>query len=114
MNDYGYEIPEYVRELTWEDDYSSDSNSDDVISEIERFIKKNRKACQISKDLVTIELGTDRSSQKTIENWKNILPAEMKAVSQSTRECCKIILDRKELESKLGYKLNTFLIFGRK
>lgn len=114
FEDYGYSLPSYITKLTWEDDYSSDSNADDVIHEIGEFCKHNRKACIFTKDEISIELGTDKNSLKKIESWKNILPAEMKAAIQSTRDCSKIIIDRKELELRLGYKLGGFSIFGRK
>lgn len=114
LEDYGYSLPSYITKLTWEDDYSSDSNADDVIHEIGEFCKHNRKACIFTKDEISIELGTDKNSLKKIESWKNILPAEMKAAIQSTRDCSKIIIDRKELELRLGYRLGGFSIFGRK
>lgn len=114
FEDYGYALPSYMKKLTWEEDYSSDSNADDVIHEIGEFCRSNRKACTFTKNKVLIELGTDKNSQKKIESWKNILPAEMKASIQSTRDCIKIIIDKKELESRLGHKLGVFSIFGKK
>lgn len=113
IKDYGYNIPDYFGKLTWEEDYSCDSNAYDVINEIGEFIKRNKKACRITKTSVMIELGTDKSSQKTIESWKNILPSELKASSQSTRESCRIMIDRVELENKLGYKLGGFSFLRR-
>lgn len=113
LEEYGYDVPDYFSKLTWEDDYSCDSNAIDVIHEIGDFIKKNKKACYITKTSVIIELGTDKSSQKTIESWKNILPSELKASSQSTRESCRISMDRAELENKLGYKLGGFSFFHK-
>lgn len=114
FKDYGYALPTYMTELTWEDDYSSDSNADDVIFEIGEFCRNNKKTCSLSKNEVSIELGTDKNSQKKIESWKNILPAEMKASMQSTRDCIRLVINRQELESRLGYKLGGFSIFGRK
>lgn len=114
FKDYGYVIPSYVTKLTWEDDYSSDSNADEVIYEIGEFCKNNRKACTFTKDKISIELGNDKNSKKKIDSWKNILPAEMKASINSTPDYYKIIIDRKELESRLGYKLWPLSIFGRK
>ncbi len=114
LEDYGYTLPNYIKKLTWESDYSSDSNADDAVFEIGEFCKNNKKACIFTKDKIMIELGTDKNSQKKIDSWKNILPAEMKASVQTTRECSKITIDRKELESRLGYKLGGFSFFGRK
>lgn len=114
FEDYGYSLPTYVTKLTWEGDYSSDSNADDIVSEIGDFCRNNKKVCTFTKEEVIIELGTDNNSRKKIESWKNMLPAEMKASVQSTRDCSKIIIDKRELESRLGYKFGGFSLFGRK
>lgn len=110
FEDYGYLLPSYMQKLTWEGDYSSDSNADDVILEIGAFCKNSKEACTFTKAYVIIELGTDKNSQKKIDSWKNILPAEMKATVQTTRDCSRITIDRKELEKRLGYKLGGFSI----
>lgn len=114
FEEFGYSLPQYVTKLSWEDDYSSDSNADDVIAEIGVFCKNNKKAYTLTKENISIELGTDKNSQKKIESWKNILPAEMKASVQSTRDYSKIVINRNELEQRLGYKLGGFSIFGRR
>ena len=113
LSDYGYTIPGYIKKLTWENDYSSDSNAEDAILEIGDFCINNLKACSFTKNKVMIELGNDKNSQRKVESWKNILPAEMKASIQSTRESCRIELDRKELESRLGYRLGMFSFFRK-
>ncbi len=114
FNDFGYELPSYMTRLTWKDDYSSDSNADDVIFEIGKFCKNNRKACTFTKEEISIELGTDKNSQKKIESWKNILPTEINASIQLTRDYSKITINRKEFEARLGYKLGGFFNFGKK
>ena len=68
LQDYGYEVPPYIKELTWEKDYSCDSNADEALQEIEQFWKRNRKACTVTKNEVIIELGTDKNSQKKVES----------------------------------------------
>ena len=113
LQDYGYEVPPYIKELTWEKDYSCDSNADEALQEIEQFWKRNRKACTVTKNEVIIELGTDKNSQKKVESWKNILPAEMKATVQTTRECSKISIDRNEIEERLGHGFGRFPFFRR-
>ena len=67
----------------------------------------------MEKEFVTIELGSDKGSQKRCENWKNTLPNELRPVYQKLRDCSKITLDRKELEKRLGYKLGSFPFFRR-
>lgn len=114
LTDYEYSIPDYMDTLSWSKDYSSDSNADAAIREVIQFCREHKRAYKIDKTKVIIEMGTDKASQKQIESWKNILPAEMKATMQTTRECSTIAIDRKELEKHLGYKLNTFSFLRRK
>lgn len=115
LEDYGFTPPSYFKHLTWNDDYSVNANfiSDNSIDEIDKLYKRERRVFTIDKEIVTIELGTDKNSQKKCENWKNTLPPEMRAQYQFTRDCSKIMLDRKELEKRLGYKLGGFNIFRR-
>lgn len=113
LEDYGYEAPEYFKVLTWRDDYSPNANyiSEDSIEDIRQLYQRNRKAFEIGTDYVTIELGSDKGSQKKCENWKNTLPNELRPKYEKQRDCSKITLDRKELEKRLGYKLRSFRIF---
>jgi hypothetical protein len=115
LEEYGYDIPEYFKTLTWRDDYSPNANciSEDSIEDIRNLYQQNRKAFTIEKDYVTIELGTDKGSQKRCENWKNTLPNELRPEYQKLRDCSKITLDRKELEKRLGFKLGSFPFFRR-
>ena len=114
LEEYGYEIPSYMGKLSWRDDYSQDSNAEDAVTEFGEFCKANRALCSFTKNSVIIELGADKESKKKIDSWKNILPAEMKPTVQTTRECSKIIVNKKELEARLGYKLGGLRLFGRK
>ena len=113
LKDYGYEIPDYFSALSWEKDYSSDAHADESVAEIGRFCKENKKVCHYTKNRIIIELGPDKSSQKQIESWKNILPPEMKATIQNTRDYSTISIDRHALEKHLGYRLNGFSFFKR-
>ncbi len=115
LSDYGYDIPEYFKVLTWRDDYSPNANciSEDSIEDINQLYQHNRKAFTVEKEFVTIELGSDKGSQKRCENWKNTLPNELRPEYQKLRDCSKITLDRKELEKRLGYRLGSFPFFRR-
>lgn len=48
--------------------------------------KNNKKAYKLTKDRLLIECGIDKDSQRKINSWKNLLPAEMKAEILFTRE----------------------------
>ena len=113
LEDYNYELPSYITKLTWENNYSSDSNAEEIIEEIGRFYKNNKKACTFTKEEIIIELGNDKNSKKQLESWKNMLPAEMKPTLQNGRDYSKIIINKIELEKRLGYKLKkNFFIKG--
>lgn len=115
LTDYNYDIPSYMRHLTWNDDYSVNAKFivDNTIQEIKQFYKANKKAFVIGKESVTIELGNDKDSGKKCESWINTLPPEMRARRASTRDCHKIIVDRAELEKSFGFKFG-FSLFSRR
>lgn len=113
FEDYGYTLPSYIRKLTWNDDYSMDSNAGEIVHEIASFCKNNKKAYKLTKDRLLIECGIDKDSQRKINSWKNLLPAEMKAEILFTREYCKISIDRKVFEKRCGHKLSKFSLFGK-
>lgn len=115
FKEYSGEVPEYVRVLSFREDYSSDANTEDAIREIHDFIKDNPKSVKITKTFVTIEVGTDRNSVNRLKSWKNILPAEMKVTEQSTISSFKITINTKELKEKFekyGYTLRTHSWFN--
>lgn len=107
LNDFGYEYPECIRQLTWNGDYAGNAKyvSEGAIEEIEELYRTNRKAFSFSQRTVFIEMGTDKENKRRCESWKNTLPPEMKVQYTATSECGRITIDRKELENRLGYKL---------
>ena len=111
FQDYNYKIPSYIKKLNWRDDYSSDCNTVDVIQEIGGYYKNRKSNCKVTKDTFVITLGPDKISKRKTESWKNILPQELKCVLDNTGEHSRIIIDRKELEKMLGYKLSRFTMF---
>ena len=113
FTDFGYSIPSYIKELTWKNDYSSDSRTMNTIHEIENFFQENKKACIITKKNFEISLGSDKNSLNLLTSWKNSLPQELKPVLTSTREYHCLKMDRKELEKILGYKLSKHKFLGK-
>lgn len=113
FNEYGFAIPDYIRHLTWNDDYSINARfiSEDAILAIERLYSQNRKAFTLGKDTIVIEMGTSTDSKKKCESWVNTLPSEMKAEMIPLRDCIRLTLDRKEFEKRIGHKLGGFLSF---
>ena len=112
FNDYGFDIPNYIWHLTWEDDYSVNAKfvSEDAISAIENIYLKNKKAFSFKNDKIIIEIGLGSNTKKECESWMNTLPSEIEAEAFYLKNSVKISLDRKEFEKRIGYKLkNNFL-----
>lgn len=116
FTDFGYSIPRYMHPLSWHDDYSVNAKyiSSDIIMEIDHLYRTNRKAFALTKDTVTIELGGDKKSKIKGASWANVLPSEMDAAYSSNDQMARLTMNRKELESRLGYKLGGIRNFMRK
>lgn len=113
LDDFGYAQASYMRPLSFNADYSVNASfiAQDSLNEIAEFYKHDKSAFKISKKQVTIELGTDSDSKNKCKNWANTLPAEMKAKILSTKDKNQLILDRAELEKRLGIKFGGFGFF---
>ncbi len=115
FREYGYEIPSYMKPLTWNNDYSinADFISRDALDEIFSLYSRKREIFKIAKDTITIEMGLDKNSERKCVSWKNTLPAELKTEYIKTRDCNRIVLDRSELEKRLKMKFGVFHLFRK-
>lgn len=113
LKDFGYEKPSYIRRLTFNDDYSVNASfiADNTLSEIAELYSHEKSAFKVTKNKVFIELGVDSDSKKKGDNWLNTLPAEMKAKKLSTKDKYQLVIDRAELEKRLGIKFGGFNFF---
>lgn len=116
LTDYGYDIPNYVKRLTWNDDYSvnSVSVSEDFLEQIDSLYRTNRKDFKIDTvtNLVSIELGRNKNIEKMFESWSRSLPNEIGATVIPSRDLCRIDFRKDKLEKFLGHSLSTgFLSF---
>lgn len=104
LRDFGYDIPLYMRKLTWNNDYSVNATyiAEDAISEIRNMYKLHRNSFVIRRDTVIIELASD--DKKRGDSWVNTLPTEMEARSLPGRDSFRISVNRRELEKRLGFK----------
>ncbi|MCI9077390.1 MAG: lantibiotic ABC transporter [Lachnospiraceae bacterium] len=116
ISGYGYSVPGYMHHLSWNHDYSVNAGfiAEDAINEIKQLYQQNKKSFILCKETVTIELGPDRDSENKCKVRKNILPPEMKVQIIHSRDCKKIVMDRTELEARLGFKLTKNSIFSRR
>ena len=112
MKKYGYDIPPYMFEVEWERDYNGAKYiARDAFREILDLYHENWKAFKITDKLVIITLGNDTDTKKRLQNWKNTLPAEMKAQYSSTRDNCSITINRQELEKQLNQRFSKFRLW---
>ncbi|MDD7305802.1 MAG: phospholipase D family protein [Peptoniphilaceae bacterium] len=110
FTELGYELPKYVRELTWNEDLSYRANSMlvDSFEEIRNLWKLQPKNFKVNKATVMIILGSDPNSKKLAESWENMLPPEINAKASAYRDKTEIVMNRKELEKRLGLKFSMF------
>lgn len=116
LNEYGYDIPEYIRPLTWNHDYSinATSVSSDALEQIEGLYKTNKKDFIIDTvaDTVTLVLGKTGEIEKMFLAWERCLPNEICAESTPSRDVCRIKFNKTQLETFLGHTLsNGFMSF---
>ena len=109
FNDYGYTIPDYIKPLTWNGDYSvnASSISEEAVCQIEHLYKTNRKVFLLFGDNVFVELGKDSSNEKMFKSWENVLPKEIKANCTPGRDSCRVEFNKTQLEKLLGHKIRT-------
>lgn len=116
FKDYGYELPEYVRELNWHNDFSYHAKyiSQDAIEEIRNLWKNDPDCFRIKSKVIIITSGSDRGSKKMLESWANSLPIEFEAKYSDNMEMSRIMINRQELEKALGFSFNKFFKFFRR
>ena len=115
MEDYEYNVPDYFRRLTWRDDFAENAAyiAADAFREIKEMYRVNKKAFTVSKDTVTIDVGSDTESKRRIQSWANVMPTEvMKGKLISSKSGYTIVFNREELEKRSGIKFHKKL-FGR-
>lgn len=106
IRENGYDIPSYMRELKWNNDYyGANYIAENTIRSIKKEYEDNPDVFVIEKNIVKIEAG-GADAVKKFKSWENTLPAEMKAKASQRRDSsCFISMNRKELEKRLGFKL---------
>lgn len=105
FTDYGFEIPEYMKILTWAKDYAPNAEYifEDTIAEILKLYKRAPELVTLTYDEIAIELGND---EKKAKNWVNTLPSEVMAVTQPYGNRCHrvVIQDREMFEKIAGFR----------
>lgn len=75
LKELGFDIPPYMRELFWNQDYDS-APSSTAINEIQAEYNINKKAFKRNGKSIIINLGSDKESQRRGQNWAAMLPPE--------------------------------------
>ena len=116
FTDFGYDIPDYARELNWNDDFSYHAKyiSKDALEGIRKLWENEPQSFIIKSSIVIITSGSDKGSRKTLESWANSLPVEFEAKYSDNMEMSRITVNRLELEEALGFRLNKFSRFFRR
>ncbi len=106
FKDYGYELPPYVREFKWNDDFSYNAKyiSEDAIEGIRKMWEVSAKNLKVKYSQVLIESGKDTASKRKLTSWANSLPPEFEANFSENRDTSSLTINRKELEKRLGFK----------
>lgn len=115
FKDFGYNIPDYIRELTWKADYSENimDNVEDIYKEIINKYNKNKKDFIIDKERITIIAGNDNETKKKYSSWGNILPPELDVLYEAKKDETRVSFDRGKLEEKTGVKFKNRLFNKR-
>lgn len=115
FTDFGYDIPDYARELNWNDDFSYHAKyiSQDAIEEIRALWKNDPDSFIIKSSVVTITSGSDKGSRKMLESWANSLPVEFEAKYSDNMEGSRVTVNRQELEEALEFRFSIFAKFLR-
>ena len=110
IQENGFVVPDYMKILTWDDDYADNSRAtyEDALNEIKGFYKSNRKIFTVDEKFVTICMSKD-IGEKYCSSWETALPNEIMVTRIPDAEYAKIRMDRKELENHLGIRFDTGL-----
>lgn len=116
FKEFGYELPDYVRELNWNDDFSYHAKyiSKDAIEGIKKLWENEPKCFIIKTNVIMITSGTDKGSRKILESWANSLPVEFEAKYSDKKDMSQITVNRLELEQALGFRFSKLVKFFRR
>ena len=109
LKEYGFEIPTYMKQLSWSNDYADNSKSvyNDELQKIYDLYEKQKNLFTIDAKHVIVCLSNDKTGQKMVANWVSLLPREINAEKIPDIMFQKIRMNRKELEQHLGVRFET-------
>ena len=112
LQEYGFEVPDYMKVLSWNADFADSSKSvyNDELEKIYDLYKKENSLFTIDANNVIICLSNDKTGKKLVANWVNLLPREIEAEKIPDAKFEKIRMNRKELEKHLGVRFETSVL----
>lgn len=114
LQDYHYDIPSYIQELSWHKHYSVNSpeNYSKVIKDIEDYYRLNPSAFDFKKsDKVMINL---EDNEKKAKAWADTLPSELNAQLMTSGRSKLVVCDNIEFFKRVNIKRSIFSYFFRK
>lgn len=108
IHKYGFEVPDYMTVLTWDDDYADNSRStyQNALDEIKDLYYSQRKQFEVTEKFVTISMDKMQGT-KRCNTWYSALPNELLAKIIPDPTLAKIQFDRAELEKFLEIKFDS-------
>lgn len=108
IREYGFEVPDYMNVLTWDDDYADNSRStyQNALDEIKELYYSQRKQFEVTEKFVTISMDKMQGT-KRCNTWYSALPNELLAKIIPDPTLAKIQFDRAELEKFLEIKFDS-------
>jgi len=104
----GFDIPDYMKVLNWDDDYADNSpyTYQDAVDEIRELYNTERKQFLVDEKFVTISLDKNYGD-KMCATWESALPGELNATIIPNPNFAKIRFNRAEFEELLGVKVES-------
>ena len=107
LNEYGYDVPDYFTELSWNENFATNSADaiNSALDDICELYRSDKSVFEITRMAVTVTLNNDSTSQKRMKSWQETLPREVvRSNLTQGRSEIKIVFNREELEKRTGIK----------
>ena len=108
IQQYGFNIPDYMNVLTWDDDYADNSRYtyQDAMDTIRDLYDTERKQFWVDEKFVTISLDKNYGD-KMCASWESSLPNELCSTIIPSQNVAKIRFNRAEFEKLFGLEFES-------
>lgn len=109
IKDCGFEVPTYMKELNWVEDFSANSNSILAVVKNEMLaeLKTNPSAFKVNNGKAYINLPKNADNEKMVKRWQELLPNEIHFTELTSKISGTYLfsLDKHMLKEHLGIDL---------